>query len=268
MDKKDDISAIQSILKPKNNHIWGELKDDLENLSFGKCWYSEAKEIASHYHVDHFRPKLRCRDITGKVDGAGYWWLAYDWKNYRLSGSAVNTSKNDNFAVSAHRAADPAHPEKIDDEIVYLLDPLRQEDVALIVFNENGEAMPINPRETEWEYKRARYTIDTLNLNHRTLVRARKSKWHEMAKLIQQITQIQKSAHVPLNIHPMVNSAAPSALGELTAKIREYISPVSELSGTYRACLRASQEDWGVTILQEPIDLADLQSRYKRGELS
>lgn len=36
----------------KHSDLWGELKDWLLELSHGKCWYSEAREIFSHYHID------------------------------------------------------------------------------------------------------------------------------------------------------------------------------------------------------------------------
>lgn len=41
-----------------NSAVWRNkaLKKYLMNLSHGKCWYSEAREVYSHYHVDHFRP--------------------------------------------------------------------------------------------------------------------------------------------------------------------------------------------------------------------
>lgn len=71
----------------EKNNIWGELKEWLLQLSHGKCWYSEAKEIYSFYDVDHFRPKNRAKQLDG-TERDGYWWLAFDWRNYRISGTA------------------------------------------------------------------------------------------------------------------------------------------------------------------------------------
>ena len=36
----------------KNHRIWKLLKESLKSMSYGKCWYSEARELYSHYHVD------------------------------------------------------------------------------------------------------------------------------------------------------------------------------------------------------------------------
>jgi hypothetical protein len=35
--------------------IWRELKPVLEQLSHGKCWYSEARDKVSYWEVDHYR---------------------------------------------------------------------------------------------------------------------------------------------------------------------------------------------------------------------
>ena len=234
--------------------IWTEIKEDLECLSFGKCWYSEAREKVSFYHVDHFRPKKRSIDSNGS-ESNGYWWLAYDWKNYRISGSVINTAKHDHFAVLRNRAENPDTP--IEDELIYLLDPINQDDVFLLTFNENGEAMPLNPSEDTWEYQRAKYTIDTLKLNNQKLVRARKIKWQNIVKTIKSIQELQRKN----NEDPSVRTQ--TKLSELRDRIRELISPITELSSTYRACLLASREDWAISILQEPFDIERLQQEYR-----
>lgn len=59
-----------------NAKVWGEIKKHLLSLSHQKCWYSEAKEKYSYYHVEHFRPKKRAIDDKGQ-DKGGYWWLAF-----------------------------------------------------------------------------------------------------------------------------------------------------------------------------------------------
>ena len=37
--------------------VWGEIKEQLLEMSGHKCWYSEAPDAVSDWHVDHFRPK-------------------------------------------------------------------------------------------------------------------------------------------------------------------------------------------------------------------
>ena len=55
----------------------------------------------------------------------------------------INTAKGNEFAVYRNKAEGPNAP--IEDELIYLLDPLNRDDVSLLTFNDNGEAMPLNP---------------------------------------------------------------------------------------------------------------------------
>ena len=76
-----------------NARYWSKLQGHLRELSNGKCWYTEAKDIASHYHVDHFRPKNETKKLVKNCtikstnNDEPYWWLAFDWENYKLSTS-------------------------------------------------------------------------------------------------------------------------------------------------------------------------------------
>jgi len=73
----------------QNSGLWRELQDWLCEKSYGKCWYTEARDSISYWHVDHYRPKAKIKDLNN-VEYDGYWWLAFNWKNYRLAGSATN----------------------------------------------------------------------------------------------------------------------------------------------------------------------------------
>ena len=87
-----------SKIKERNEYIdsnsahWGELKEWLKVLSKGKCWFSEVRELYSHYDVEHFRPKKEAKNLD-KTIRDGYWWLAFDYTNYRLCGNVGNRKK-------------------------------------------------------------------------------------------------------------------------------------------------------------------------------
>lgn len=74
--------------------VWAALKPALEQLSNRKCWYCEAIQERSDKHVDHFRPKNRV-DEDGCSDHPGYWWLAFDWRNFRYSCTYCNAPRRD-----------------------------------------------------------------------------------------------------------------------------------------------------------------------------
>lgn len=77
----------------KNYTIWSNLKTAMAALSHDKCWYSEKRIAVSELEVDHFRPKSR---VTGATPPhKGYWWLAFDWKNFRLAYSLINKRRTD-----------------------------------------------------------------------------------------------------------------------------------------------------------------------------
>ncbi|MFY9853140.1 MAG: hypothetical protein WAK26_04590, partial [Terracidiphilus sp.] len=93
----DNVKGRNDLIDANSDH-WGELKPWLEALSHGKCWFSETRDEFSHYDVEHFRPKKLVRDTLGSVRD-GYWWLAFDYTNYRLCGNVGNRKKGNCFPL-------------------------------------------------------------------------------------------------------------------------------------------------------------------------
>lgn len=90
-----DTAARKAIIDA-NDKFWGKLKNWLLELSHEKCWFSESKDCFSHWDVEHYRPKKSAKDIDG-TEHEGYWWLAFDWHNYRICGNAGNRKKEPTF---------------------------------------------------------------------------------------------------------------------------------------------------------------------------
>ncbi len=107
----------------------------------------------------------------------GYYWLAYDWINFRLScvhcnrpnksnSTGVLFGKSNEFAIrdESYRANSP-----IDDvalEEPKLLDPCVKSDTQLLAHLINGEIHPAKKKDSDpWLFERARYTIDVLGFN-------------------------------------------------------------------------------------------------------
>ena len=116
---------------------WKKLKNAFKSVFGERCWYTESDLDESHGDVDHFRPKNRSTDEDGNVLlKDGYWWLAYDYHNYRLSGSVCNeTCKKDHFPLK--KDTQPASDPNDDDENL-LLDPCNEKDCDLIDCDETG----------------------------------------------------------------------------------------------------------------------------------
>jgi uncharacterized protein (TIGR02646 family) len=231
-----DANARNQIIDD-NQALWGQLKDFLLDISQNKCWYSEARDAYAHYHVDHFRPKKEALGID-KVDYGGYWWLAFQWTNYRVCGGAGNVRKGAKFAVRANKANQ--HTDPIDDEIIYFLDPCDEEDVLKITFNEHGEMSPI--MATGWDYERASYTIESLNLNFKLLKEKRKETWTKCFTLIKETQNLMAQ-----------NDIAPSAarrgqIKEKLKQLKELVKTTSEFSATAKACLQSAGLPWALQI--------------------
>lgn len=220
-----------------NEKVWGEIKDFLLALSHRKCWYSEAKDSYNHLHVDHFRPKKVALGID-KKDYGGYWWLVFQWTNYRVCGGTGNVRKKDKFAVRSNKSSNPEIP--IEDEIFYFLDPCEEEDVLKITFNQNGEVTPIT--NEGWDYERAIYTIEGLNLNFKLLKESRKEVWVECENLILETQSLM-----------IENDKVPSVMrrGQIKEKIKRLkilVDPHSEFSSTAKACLGSAGLPWALQI--------------------
>lgn len=153
----------------------------LAELHHHKCWYSEARESVSAYHVDHFRPKGRAAQIDGSIR-AGYWWLTFDWKNYRISGQLLNVKKRDFFPVKYPGMAIMDYPDTLEFETYQLIDPLKQE-AWFISFErkDNGECLASAcPDIEENDLQRVNITIEILGLNRlESLNKNRAAVWDQ-----------------------------------------------------------------------------------------
>lgn len=127
--------------------IWSQFKPILIKYYGEKCWYSECSLEGSFGDVDHFRPKNKSTDEQkNEILPDGYWWLAYDYLNYRLSCEKSNRSfgdggKNDMFPLKA--GTSPATQGNNNDTPI-LLDPCVESDVAIIDCNEAGEIIALS----------------------------------------------------------------------------------------------------------------------------
>lgn len=225
----------------QHGDTWGKIKNDLLKMSHGKCWYSEAPDAVSDWHVDHFRPKGRALD-TDKTAHDGYAWLAFDWKNYRIAGSYPNSPHNDEqgetrgkwdyFPLANGCVRAGWNNRDCDSEICLILDPAKKNDPKLLTFDENGLPRPSDP-DNAIAKKKVETTVHLLYLDSPRLVAARKKKWRDTCGWIEEY-----------------RNAAPSDYAQCTAldferlerhiqKLSELTGPQAEFASTARACLRA-----------------------------
>jgi len=230
LDKKDRAKYF------KDHGDWTSLYSFLSELSHHKCWYSEAPENSCAWDVDHFRPKNRARNYDGTIFlPEGYWWLAYEWENFRLSGGIVNRRVKDKFNDSEEvygkgdyfpldlNICKPCKPDgDLDNEIPYLLDPTSFKDTTLIGFDKDGRPISNYPDGT-FEAEKVYKSIEFLSLDHSVLNRNRKEVWENTENEIVEISRKLKEEENSALREKIVNKSF-DIIRNLTSKKKPYSS--------------------------------------------
>lgn len=220
-----------------NAHVWRRIRDWLAKFSNNKCWFSEARNTCFYWHVEHFRPKKEAEE----PDRDGYWWLAFDFRNYRLCGSVTNSKKGSYFPL--HPSSPVAGPsDNFEDEVYLLIDPTCIADVNLISFI-GGNVIPSCERDT-WEWKRANYSIMRYKLNdHKPFVREREKVWNKCKNRVEQLAiKMKEEQDAARRGRPSPVRLAKIRI--LSRKIKRMTSPRTEFSATARAFLLRDNREW------------------------
>lgn len=221
----------------KHEKLWRDprVRDWLLGLFHDKCWYTEAQEAVSAYHVDHYRPKGRVTDVGRTNPEPGYWWLAFKWENYRICGQLINVKKNDVFPlISGHRAT-ADKPGSLKLEAPALLDPTT-DDARLISFemDEDGcRAVPM-PGADDEDCARVETTIEVIGLNRLDrLNRKRADVWEECRE---QLTSFEAASQEPPALKQIQRAL-------VVAELKKRLRYERELSSVAEACIRKLGSD-------------------------
>lgn len=231
-EKKGRSDWRNQIIDKYSSH-WGELKPWLEALSDGKCWFSDVRELYSHYDVEHFRPKKKAKALDGTAR-EGYWWLAFDYMNFRLCGNVGNRKKGGWFPLRDGSLSSTFSVPCEESEEAYFLDPICASDVSLFGFSDEGNLIPW-PHVSAWDAIRVEETAKRLKLNeHNLLAEERRKIWQSMHRLTKKYELF--TARLAKGNNPGVMQKA-----EATAKqIKKMISPSEELASVARCYLALS----------------------------
>lgn len=226
----------------KNNTYWGKLKEHLSKLSNGKCWYTEAKDKASYCQVDHFRPKnaVKCFDkcdVETCNSPEAYWWLAFDWTNYRLSASAPNTIKNAYFPLKQNTII-ATRKEEICHEWPGLIDPTDDYDILLITFDIDGKVHSVCSDKSHWDYQRVKLSVSVYDLDRVSLVDARKMLQQRCRRISEEIIEEHKR-YISYN-----DPAHRESIKKRIVELRELTIPQAEFSAVARNYVRNHDEEF------------------------
>ncbi len=237
-----DSDERKTIIK-KNSATWGELKDWLLELSYDKCWFSEAKDCFSHWDVEHYRPKVHAKDDAG-VEEAGYWWLAFDWHNFRICGNAGNRKKGTYFPLRP--GCSRVHVDgDLRQEDPMLLDPVDEDDPGLLFFDIEGRAVAAPHVTNEWEKCRVERSVERYNLDFPPLMDKRKTVWAECWRRIEEYR-----AELALYQKDPSNGIAHDRFKQAAKDLRSMIRDDQELSAVARACMESAGDGRIVGLLR------------------
>ena len=166
----------------------------------GKCWYCESRQVRSDNAVDHFRPKSRVQGVVPAH--GGYWWLAFDWENYRYTCTYCNSlrksattsgGKQDFFPLEDENKRAYSGKDNHREEVAALLDPTKVSDFWLLAFSEDGSVEPAVDEATDsFNYKRAINSIKRYHLMHPAIREQRIVRLEEVARWVKEADEAQK----------------------------------------------------------------------------
>ena len=257
---KVTLDEKKAFIEDKRNETWAHsnlvaaLKK--KKLAGNKCWYSEVPLEGADHNVDHFRPKGRVRDINEDdklpcgICHGGYWWLAFDYRNFRLSCQHANLrrvdviggtdgGKVDFFPVDGVRCTTVTDYNMIHEKI-FALDPCSPTDVALLHFNSDGK--PIvrkgkNGVPDPWEERRVKMSVWLYHLDKSDLVTRRSE---HMAIVKQEF----EDANCDYQNWQAGAISSKASFDRSISRIRNYLKDDAPLAGSARSMKRLLAADF------------------------
>jgi uncharacterized protein (TIGR02646 family) len=186
--------AKRRVLISRRRNRWVAMRPLLAALSYEKCWYLECRNPGTDDDVDHYRPKGA---VAEEDDHPGYYWLAFDWHNLRLSCHRANRprtnadtgltgGKSDSFPLDDPATRARAPEDRIDLETALLLDPTNPADPPILWFKPNGE-VDVSPMLAGNPLAEAKFnaSVHALQLNWPTIVDERNIVYNTVERLVE-----------------------------------------------------------------------------------
>jgi hypothetical protein len=242
-DKRRDL--IKSLAKR-----WSALRPYLSELSHDKCWYVECRNPGTDDDVDHFRPKLKVDEASGHP---GYYWLAFDWQNFRLSCHRSNRprvnsttgetgGKADHFPLVEEnlRAWSPADDWRA--EQPGLLDPINPEDPPLVTFLPNGQA-DLSPDYKQFAIANKRWDFSRLylHINWPDFSDDRLVLYQKVSRLVERGKREEPTGGP--------GSSASDAFKDIVRDLQEVMAPQQDYSSAARIYIESFKYLWWVRLI-------------------
>ncbi len=236
----------------KYGDIWSDLKEDFRKLGHGKCWYCEVTTDGMRGDMDHHRPKGR---VTENPDHPGYWWLAFNWRNFRFSCERCNSlntdpdtqivgGKQNHFPLisndESRRIHDECDYEDLVAEYSLLLDPTEPDDPQLLTFQPDGRPQPATTDEEAIE--RVEISIKIYHLYHSESNRNRRTIYNRVRTLVRRYQKHQAMLKLDRN-NLAARAGAKQAMVDLRGMVAEK-APYSSAARAYLDMHKQNGPEW------------------------
>jgi uncharacterized protein (TIGR02646 family) len=231
-----------------NQNCWTALREAFEGVSHDKCWYTECKNQGADNDIDHFRPKGKVREDRTHP---GYYWLAFDWRNMRLScqranrpriapGARVAGGKSTHFPLLPGGVRARAPGDDLGREHPALLDPTDPGDPILLTFRPSGE-IDLSPdfRGDARAEAKLEASLLGLHLNWPKFVEGRLTLYNRIERTVQ---RGRREAPVDYRGWQLATDAFKDAIRDL----RNFMDPVNEYSAAARVYVESFKDVWWV----------------------
>jgi hypothetical protein len=227
------VAMLPAMRQPyiRNNgpRKWTPVKNWFTAKLGKKCWYTEAELVGAPLAIDHFRPVC------------DYWWLTFEFSNYRVACSWANSPKHnmihgraggkgDEFPLLG-RGLRATGRNKLRCEKPVILDPCVKADCDLVAFQADGRPV-LNPAYAAdlTALRRVEESKILLNLDHPDFNSKREQLCTDIADDVK--------AHEGL---PVDSPARP----RIKARLERRLAPHAPFSSAARYYLRLHRHlDW------------------------
>ncbi len=237
----------RDVIIDANEGLWRD--DRIRNWLLGqfnnKCWYSEAQDSVSSIHVDHYRPKGRIKQALGAAPESGYWWLAFNWDNYRVCGQLLNVKKGDLFPIIEGVRCNATDPVSLQLEAPALIDP-RTDQTRLISYDKDEDACiaVAAANISDPDVTRVKDTIEIMGLNLRPRLNAKRNEFWDRCLL--KITDYRNAPG------PQALRLVHQALAKV--ELRKMVEYDKEFSSVCEACIRKNAPESLIAEVFDPRD--------------
>lgn len=186
-----------TIVADDRSVIWKALRESLEELSNGRCWYCETNIPRTDNAVDHYRPKGKVQGVALAEEGksliryniapehSGYKWAAFNPENFRFSCQHCNEYRKDlqgsaggkwNYFPLVNEPLRAYNKLDENNEVPVLLDPCKRLEWRLLSYDKSG--MPFSRFENgSPEDIKIKFSIRLYHLDQKRLNEGRLAQW-------------------------------------------------------------------------------------------